>query len=432
MPGRVRSVIVLTIPSRTPTHLFHFLYNFKSKPTLVTLYILIGFIYAIALILFSKDPWGFGIIIGSMLAVGLTITFVVYRYIIKSFKTKSIFITETILTLIVGSVWISIYLPNYRHLIVDLRDYSGDYYVVLSGGGEPSAMDTEPSTFHINQVGVLHENYLVLNEHNYHASDTKVHYPTHWQLSEEETLRHEQFRQRTYPGHQAKQNLTSFGPYFVEIIHDDSFTYTARTLDSLATLIVYARERGVSLTEAREGLTTVWAELDYLYSTNLDPYVKISTKMDDTVYHEDGPLPPSDHGVHLSYTSYERIVEDLMRRAEQNQWPETTIHELIDYYSDRMPFGYYRLHIERSSEAEANSTRFHLDENRFLTTNPAQPHTVSGSTKWTNTMIFNEFEKQDSSFQITIYDRLRNDWDEDYPNIAFEPKIIFTFDLNPS
>jgi hypothetical protein len=147
-----------------------FLFNFKTKPTLFTLFIIIGFLCCLGGVfwLFISDSGDYGNSLGAgmvlyvLLVVGISLipTFIIYRYIIKHFKTKDIFITESVLTAIISIVMLNAYLPNYRHLIIDLSNYSENYYLIISGDGEQKEMDTRPSTFLINYEGVLHENYL--------------------------------------------------------------------------------------------------------------------------------------------------------------------------------------------------------------------------------------------------------------------------------
>lgn len=418
-----------------------FLFNFKTKPTLFTLFIIIGFLCCLGGVfwLFISDPGdyggsiGGGIVLYFLLVVGISLipAFIIYRYIIKHFKTKDIFITESVLTAIISIVMLNAYLPHNRHLIIDLSNYSENYYLIISGDGEQKEMDTSPSTFLINYEGVLHENYFVVDE--YHNDNTEIIYPKSWQLSVEDSRKQENFRRNTYVGHPAKQNFILSGPFTVDIYYNNAFDYSSRTLDSLATLVLYARQQDVSLSQANEELVNIWAEMNYMYTTILEPYVKNSKAIDYSSHEENENAPPSDHGIYLSYTSYERIIDDLMRRAQQNNWPEKNINELTEYYSARMPFGFFRLHIERPSEELVNSNRFqireYIDVTRYLTSNHTQPHNVSGSTTWTNTMIFREYKRQDGNFQVTIYDRLRNDWDEDYINSANEPYATFTFDM---
>lgn len=396
----------------------------------------------------SNDPFGFGIIIGFWMAIGLIPVFILYRYIIKHFNTKHIFITEIVLTVLFSIAILVGYLAENRHLIIDLRNYSENYYLIISGYGEQKEMDTRPSTFLINYVGVLYENYFFLSKYNFHDDDTEIIYPTSWQLSVEDSRKQENFRRLTDLGELAHQNFILSGPFTVEIYYNNAFDYSSRTLDSLATLVVYARQENISLFQANEALATIWTEMDYMYTTILEPYVKNSkaTKFfheTDFKYwedynraiEEDKNAPPSDYGIHLSYTSYECIIDDLMRRANLQNWSEKTINELTEYYTNRMPFGFFRLHVERETEDQANSNNFGIDSDyysdnylsldylykRLMTSNPAEPYTRSDSTTWTNTIIIRETQRPDSTFQVTIFERYTDRWGEG--------KIPFTFDM---
>ena len=414
----------------------NFLFNFKTKPTLFTLFIIIGFLCAIPYAYIDNGMGAFFFAI--LITPSLIPVFIIYRYFIKRFKTKHIFITESILTVLFSIYMLVGYLADQRHLVIDLTNYSENYYLIINGHGEQiKTTDTRPSTFLVNDEAVLHENYFVLNGQDLH--DAQIKYPKSWQGTVDEY-----FMQRG-PDIQ-------FGPFRVEIYYDHTFDFSHRTLDSLATLVLYARQHDISVYQAKKELVNVWAEMNYMYTTPLEPYVKNSKaflyyvadpSIDPNDYeareksHKEWEIQneialPSDHGIYLSYTSDERIMEDLKRRAEHHNWSEKTMNELTEYYATRMPFGYFRLHIERPTEEQANSNSFSTNDSYRrdqspvgfdVPNNPAQPPIGSGSTNWTNTMIFPIKSEPDSLFQVTILEEKRD------LNGEVQLNASFTFEL---
>lgn len=355
--------------------------------------------------------------------------FIIYRYFIKRFKTKHIFITESILTVLFSIFMLVSYLVDQRHLVIDLTNYSENYYLIINGHGEQiKTTDTRPSTFLVNDEAVLHENYFVLNGQDLH--DAQIKYPKSWQGTVDEYF----IQGYIGPTVQFDSRVNGHFEHFrVEIYYDHTFDFSHRTLDSLATLVVYARQHDISVYQAKKELANVWAEMNYMYTTPLEPYVKNSKAF--LPYVVDPSIDPnedyeaykksykeweiqnkialsSDHGIFVSYTSDERIMEDLKRRAEHHNWSEKTMNELTEYYDTRMPFGYYRLYIERPTEEQANSnsfSSFSMDDSYvLLPNNPAQPPIGSGSTNWTNTMIFPTKNEPDSLFQVTILEEKRD------------------------
>ena len=371
------------------------------------------------------------IYIAPILTITLIPVFIIYRYFIKHFKTKHIFITESILTVLFSIVMLVVYLVDQRHLVIDLTNYSENYYLIIRGHGEQiKTTDTRPSTFLVNDEAVLHENYFVLNNQDLH--DAQIKYPKSWQGTVDEYF----IQGNIGPTVQFDRRVNGqfertghFEHFRVEIYYDHTFDFSHRTLDSLATLVFYARQHDISVYQAKKELANVWAEMNYMYTTPLEPYVSnskaylqyvadpsIDTNEDYEAYEksrkeweiQNEMAPPSDTGIYLSYTSDERIMEDLKRRAKQHNWSEKTMNELTEYYATRMPFGYFRLHIERPTEEQANSNSFSMASPSWLPNNPAQPPIGSGSTNWTNTMIFPIVYEPDSLFQVIIYEEHRD------------------------
>jgi len=412
-----------------------FLFNFKTKPSLFTLFIIIGFLCCLggAFWYFNSEAGnraGYfgGVVLFYFLVVGISLipTFILYRYIIKHFKTKHVFITESVLIVLFVLYHFIPYLISNRHLVIDLTNYSENYFLIVQGeDGEQKKTDTRPSTFFYNEEAVLHENYFVLEDKPEAGLSylDEIIYPKSWKVTEEDSSK------------QVYSRGLQFDPFSVTIYYNEDFNFSSRALDSLATLVVYARQHDISVSQAKKELANVWAEMNYIYTTPLEPYVKnskaylhyVADPNEDYEAYEKSYkeweiqiviTPPSDNGIYLSYTSYERIIDDLKRRAEHHNWSEKTMNELTEYYSTRMPFGYYRLFIERPTEEQADSYSFSF-EGGYLPSNRAQSPQGSSSTNWTNTMIFRKYGKPDSTFQVTI-DELITDAGKD--SFSFDMK----------
>ena len=416
----------------------NFLFNFKTKPTLFTLFIIIGFLCAIPYAYIDNSMGAFFFAI--LITPSLIPVFIIYRYFIKRFKTKHIFITESILTVLFSIYMLVGYLADQRHLVIDLTNYSENYYLIINGHGEQiKTTDTRPSTFLVNDEAVLHENYFVLNGQDLH--DAQIKYPKSWQGTVDEYF----IQGYIGPTVQFDRRVNGqFEHFRVEIYYDHTFDFSHRTLDSLATVVLYARQNDISVYQAKKELANVWAEMNYMYTTPLEPYVKNSKAYLEYVADpsidpmkeitaeefqdyeksrkeweiQNEIAPPSDNGIYLSYTSDERIMEDLKRRAEYHNWSEKTMNELTEYYATRMPFGYFRLYIERPTEEQANSYSFRF-EGGYLPSNPAQSPQGSSSTNWTNTMIFRKYGKPDSTFQVTIDELITDAGGEVYGKDSF-------------